>query len=176
ARQALRAEALCQERAHHRHPLGLPRLPQPLAQAVQRKGIGADLQQPRGPAQRSAHAPVRRLAVAQACWLHAPPLMLRMNSMLPEHLIERLHRCRHLLIFTGAGVSAESGIPTFRDKQSGLWARYRPEQLASPEGFRAAPQTVWDWYAWRREKCLAAEPNPAHLAIAELQRRLPRVS
>ncbi|WP_044874782.1 NAD-dependent deacylase [Pseudomonas sp. LFM046] len=95
---------------------------------------------------------------------------------IPDDLIRHLQQVRHLVIFTGAGVSAESGIPTFRDAQTGLWAKYRPEQLASPEGFHADPQTVWDWYAWRREKCLAAEPNAAHLAIAELERRLPRVT
>ncbi|MFZ6046600.1 NAD-dependent deacylase [Pseudomonas sp. CR3202] len=97
-------------------------------------------------------------------------------ASIPDDLIRRLQGARHLVIFTGAGVSAESGIPTFRDAQTGLWAKYRPEELASPEGFRAAPQTVWDWYAWRREWCLAVQPNPAHLAIAELERRLPRVT
>ncbi|WP_328824880.1 SIR2 family NAD-dependent protein deacylase [Pseudomonas schmalbachii] len=95
---------------------------------------------------------------------------------IPGELVERLRDCRRLVIFTGAGVSAESGIPTFRDAQTGLWAKYSPEQLASPEGFRQEPQTVWDWYAWRRERCLAVQPNPAHRAIAELQRRLPHAT
>ncbi|MDH4565689.1 NAD-dependent deacylase [Pseudomonas sp. BN414] len=97
-------------------------------------------------------------------------------TRIPDDLVSRLRNSRHLLIFTGAGVSAESGIPTFRDAQTGLWAKYRPEELASPEGFQADPQTVWDWYAWRRERCLAVPPNPAHQAIAELQRRLPKVT
>lgn len=98
-----------------------------------------------------------------------------MHGALPD-LARRLRDAARVVFFTGAGVSAESGIPTFRDAQTGLWARYRPEELASPEGFRADPRTVWAWYAWRREKCLAAEPNPAHRAIAELERRLPGVT
>ncbi|QQE87370.1 SIR2 family NAD-dependent protein deacylase [Azotobacter chroococcum] len=98
-----------------------------------------------------------------------------MHDALPD-LARRLRDAARVVFFTGAGVSAESGIPTFRDAQTGLWARYSPEELASPEGFRADPRTVWEWYAWRREKCLAAEPNPAHLAIAALERRLPGVT
>ncbi|MDH4562457.1 NAD-dependent deacylase [Pseudomonas sp. BN411] len=97
-------------------------------------------------------------------------------TRIPDDLVSRLRNTRHLVIFTGAGVSAESGIPTFRDAQTGLWAKYRPEELASPEGFRADPQTVWDWYAWRRERCLAVQPNPAHLAIAALEQRLSKVT
>jgi len=98
-----------------------------------------------------------------------------MHDAIPD-LARRLRDAARVVVFTGAGVSAESGIPTFRDAQTGLWARYRPEQLASPEGFRADPRTVWEWYAWRRAKCLAAEPNPAHLAIAGLERRRPGVT
>jgi len=98
-----------------------------------------------------------------------------MHDALPD-LARRLRDAARVVFFTGAGVSAESGIPTFRDAQTGLWARYRPEELASPEGFRADPRIVWEWYAWRREKCLAAAPNPAHRAIAELERRLPGVT
>lgn len=92
---------------------------------------------------------------------------------IPAELTQRLARSQRLVIFTGAGVSAESGIPTSREAQTGLWARYSPEQLASPDGFRADPQLVWDWYAWRRQRCLEAQPNPAHRAIATLQQRLP---
>ncbi len=95
-----------------------------------------------------------------------------MHEAFPD-LVRRLRESSRIVFFTGAGVSAESGIPTFRDAQTGLWARYRPEELASPEGFRADPRMVWEWYAWRREKCLAAEPNPAHRVIAALERRQP---
>lgn len=77
------------------------------------------------------------------------------------------------VILTGAGVSAESGIPTFRDPQDGLWARYRAEDLATPEAFARDPRLVWQWYQWRREAIAAAKPNAAHLAIAALDRLLP---
>ncbi|MFN9772465.1 MAG: SIR2 family NAD-dependent protein deacylase [Burkholderiales bacterium] len=68
--------------------------------------------------------------------------------------------------FTGAGVSAESGIPTFRDALAGMWARFDPERLATEAGFRADPALVWRWYAERRERVAAAQPNAAHRAIA----------
>jgi len=86
-------------------------------------------------------------------------------------LVERLRAARRVAVFTGAGVSAESGVPTFRDAQTGLWARFRPEDLATPEAFRRDPATVWNWYAWRRELIGGVQPNPAHRAIAELQQR-----
>lgn len=76
---------------------------------------------------------------------------------------------RRLLISTGAGVSAESGIPTFRDALTGLWANYDPQALATEEGFRADPALVWDWYAMRRERIAAVAPNAAHRAIAHRQ-------
>jgi len=71
-------------------------------------------------------------------------------------------------VLTGAGLSADSGVPTFRDAQTGLWARFDPSQLATPEAFRDNPQLVWDWYAWRRGLIAAATPNPGHRALAEL--------
>jgi NAD-dependent deacetylase len=69
-------------------------------------------------------------------------------------------------VLTGAGMSAESGIPTFRDAMSGLWSRFDPAQLASEDGFRAHPQRVWDWYAERRDGVRAAQPNAGHRALA----------
>ncbi len=86
-------------------------------------------------------------------------------------LAAQLRRARHILVLTGAGISAESGISTFRDAQSGLWARFRPEDLATPEAFRRDPGLVWRWYAWRREQVAAAQPNAAHRALVELARR-----
>lgn len=77
------------------------------------------------------------------------------------------------MILTGAGASAESGIPTFRDAMSGLWSRYSPEKLASPEGFAEDPRLVWEWYEWRRKLVLKSKPNAGHRAIAEMQRLLP---
>jgi NAD-dependent deacetylase len=70
-------------------------------------------------------------------------------------------------------VSAESGVPTFRDAQTGLWSRYRAEDLATPEAFRRDPALVWRWYAWRRSLVEAVKPNPAHLALAALEQKLP---
>jgi NAD-dependent deacetylase len=78
-------------------------------------------------------------------------------------------------VMTGAGMSAESGIPTFRDAQSGLWSRFRPEELASVEAFRANPQRVWDWYEERRQGVLRVEPNAGHHALADFARRHPGV-
>lgn len=80
-----------------------------------------------------------------------------------------------LCVLTGAGMSAESGIPTFRDAQTGHWARFDPMELASEAGFRADPQRVWDWYAERREGVRAAAPNAGHEALAAFARRHPGV-
>jgi NAD-dependent deacetylase len=91
-------------------------------------------------------------------------------------LAARLRAARHVVVLTGAGVSAESGLPTFRDPLTGLWARYRPEDLATPEAFARDPELVWFWYGHRREAARAASPNPAHLAIARLESLAPRVT
>jgi len=72
---------------------------------------------------------------------------------------------RRIVVLTGAGVSAESGVPTFRGPE-GLWRSYRPEELATPEAFGRDPRLVWEWYAWRRERVSACRPNAAHLALA----------
>jgi NAD-dependent deacetylase len=88
-------------------------------------------------------------------------------------LAESLRRARHVAVLTGAGVSAESGLPTFRDALTGLWARHRPEDLATPEAFERDPRTVWAWYRMRREAALAAEPNPAHATLARLETLVP---
>jgi NAD-dependent deacetylase len=78
---------------------------------------------------------------------------------------------KRIAVLTGAGISAESGIPTFRGAQTGLWARYDPMQLATEEGFRADPALVWRWYAWRRELVANAEPNAGHRALAAAEKR-----
>ncbi len=74
-----------------------------------------------------------------------------------------------LAVLTGAGMSAESGIATFRDAQTGLWAKFDPAQLASPEGFRANPSLVWEWYASRRVGMRQAHPNAGHVALAQFE-------
>ncbi len=88
-------------------------------------------------------------------------------------LIAALRSARFVAALTGAGISAESGLATFRDAQTGLWARFDPRELATPSAFARNPQLVWDWYAWRRELAAAAEPNAGHLALAALERRVP---
>jgi NAD-dependent deacetylase len=90
-------------------------------------------------------------------------------TVIPPNLVQELLRARHVVCFTGAGVSAESGVPTFRDAQGGFWQHYRPEDLATPEGFRRNPKLVWDWYAWRRQQLQQVKPNPGHLALAALE-------
>jgi len=91
-----------------------------------------------------------------------------------DHLDEvraRLARARKVFILTGAGVSAESGIPTFRGPE-GYWKKHPPEQLASPEGFARDPKLVWEWYNYRRRLIAGCEPNAAHRAVAEIERRI----
>jgi NAD-dependent deacetylase len=81
-----------------------------------------------------------------------------------------------VVVSTGAGMSAESGIPTFRDALEGLWARFDPAALATEDGFRADPRRVWSWYAWRRGTIAACAPHAGHRAVAELQRLHPHVT
>jgi NAD-dependent deacetylase len=95
------------------------------------------------------------------------------SPSIPPAFAQRLHDARRVAVLTGAGISAESGIPTFRDALTGLWARYRPEDLATPEAFASHPRLVWEWYAWRREAAQRAEPNAGHLALARLERLVP---
>lgn len=77
-----------------------------------------------------------------------------------------------VVVLTGAGMSAESGVPTFRDAQTGLWERFSPEQLATEEAFRADPELVWSWYLWRARMVRACEPNAGHRALGVAQNRL----
>ncbi len=88
-------------------------------------------------------------------------------------LVEALRDARSVAALTGSGISAESGVPTFRDAQTGLWARYDPQELATPEAFARDPELVWSWYAWRRDLVEGAEPNAGHRALADLERRVP---
>lgn len=96
-----------------------------------------------------------------------------MPLAIPPELIARLAGARRVAVLTGAGISAESGIPTFRDALTGLWARYDPLQLATPEGFARDPALVWDWYAERRRRIAEVQPNPGHLALAQMEQRYP---
>ena len=90
-----------------------------------------------------------------------------------EQAREWLAQAASVAVLTGAGVSAESGIPTFRGA-GGLWKNYKPADLATPEAFARDPRLVWEWYNWRRELIAKAAPNAAHLALAQLEIRKPR--
>ena len=93
-----------------------------------------------------------------------------------EEIINKLRTAKRVVVFTGAGVSTESGIPTFRDALTGLWENFDAEDLANPRAFKQDPAMVWGWYEWRRMKVLHAMPNPAHLAIAALAGLVPRLT
>lgn len=94
--------------------------------------------------------------------------------IIPGELIAALRSARRVAVLTGAGISAESGIPTFREAQTGLWSRYHPEDLATPEAFQRNPQLVWEWYVWRRQLVVRAQPNAGHLALVTLQAHVPQ--
>jgi NAD-dependent deacetylase len=92
---------------------------------------------------------------------------------LAPDLVDAVRRARRIVALTGAGVSAESGVPTFRDAQTGLWARFDPRELATPSAFARQPRVVWDWYAWRRELVAKVQPNAAHRALVALEHHAP---
>lgn len=96
-----------------------------------------------------------------------------METVLPPGVADILGRARRVVVFTGAGISAESGVPTFRDDLTGLWARFDAERLATPEAFHADPDLVWGWYEWRRARVRRVGPNAGHLAVATIEARLP---
>lgn len=96
-----------------------------------------------------------------------------MTETLPAELADALRGARRIAALTGAGVSAESGIPTFRGARSGLWANFDPMQLATPEGFSRDPALVWRWYQWRRGLLETRSPNPGHHALAAMGRAIP---
>jgi NAD-dependent deacetylase len=90
-----------------------------------------------------------------------------------EELLRSLQeslKAARIVAFTGAGISAESGIPTFRGP-NGLWRNFSPDKLATPEAFASDPRLVWEWYDWRRQIIRKAQPNPGHRALAEIEQR-----
>ena len=92
---------------------------------------------------------------------------------LPGEIVENLKSSGRVAVLTGAGISAESGVPTFRGAQTGLWAQYDPLQLATPEAFQKDPKLIWDWYTWRRELISKSRPNPGHIALVDLENHFP---
>lgn len=95
-----------------------------------------------------------------------------MTDDIPRNIIDRLRESASVAVMTGAGMSAESGVPTFRGEE-GLWHRYRAEELATPQAFAHDPRLVWEWYDFRRQKIAAAEPHAGHVALARLEEMLP---
>jgi NAD-dependent deacetylase len=93
-------------------------------------------------------------------------------TAVPEDLTRLLRNARRVVALTGAGISVESGVPTFRDAQTGLWAQYKAADLATPEAYERNPKLVWDWYAWRRARVQSVMPNAGHLALVEIERRV----
>lgn len=98
-----------------------------------------------------------------------------MNKNDLQSVVELLGKAHSVVFLTGAGISKESGIPTFREAQTGLWANYDPEQLATPSAFCKNPPLVWQWYDSRRKKLQEVQPNPGHYAIAELEKFIPAI-
>jgi NAD-dependent deacetylase len=92
-----------------------------------------------------------------------------MTQNISGNVVTALKRANRVMVITGAGISAESGIPTFRGAD-GLWRNFKPEELATPAAFQRQPRTVWEWYDWRRGLCAQARPNPAHNVVAAMER------
>ncbi len=90
-----------------------------------------------------------------------------------QRATDALGEAARIVTFTGAGISAESGVPTFRDALVGLWSRYDPAMLATPEAFHVDPDLVWGWYEWRRALVLRTRPNAGHLAVAAIEAHAP---
>ena len=90
------------------------------------------------------------------------------ETRIPDAVADLVRRAEWITVFSGAGMSAESGIATFRDAQTGLWEKFDPAELATPEAWARDPALVWGWYRWRAREVLAAQPNAGHRALAEL--------
>src|SRR4051794_3908025 len=101
---------------------------------------------------------------------------LAMTEAFPQALLDTLRRAQRITVLTGAGISAESGLPTFRDKLAGLWAHERPEDLSTPEAFRRDPRLVWEWFAAHRAAMAVAAPNPAHQALVRMESAVPQLT
>lgn len=96
-----------------------------------------------------------------------------MSVAIPQDLIAALTAAERIVVLTGAGVSAESGVPTFRESQTGKWQQYDPRELATPQAFARNSRLVWEWYAWRRKLMERAKPNLAHYALVDLEQQVP---
>lgn len=97
--------------------------------------------------------------------------MTHSDTTILLEVAQQLSQAQRVVVLTGAGISAESGVPTFRDSQTGLWAQYDPHELATAEAFVRNPKLVWDWYAWRRVLVAEVAPNAGHYALAAIEQR-----
>jgi NAD-dependent deacetylase len=95
---------------------------------------------------------------------------------IPEGLLDALRAARHVCVLSGSGISAESGVPTFREAQTGLWEQYDPHELATPDAFQRDPELVWRWYRWRRELVAGVKPNAGHHALVTLAGLVPQLT
>jgi NAD-dependent deacetylase len=93
-----------------------------------------------------------------------------------HNLVQLLRKSQRIVVLTGAGISKESGIPTFREAQTGLWAQYEPTELATPRAFQRNPKLIWEWYQWRRALVSQAKPNPGHTALVQMTQKTPRLT
>ena len=97
---------------------------------------------------------------------------MKLLDHVDDELAALARDARHVAVLSGAGISAESGVPTFREVQTGLWEQFSAEDLATPDAFDDDPALVWTWYRWRQSLVQAVEPNPGHLALARWQKQL----
>ena len=95
-----------------------------------------------------------------------------MNPKVFDNLVAKFAKASSVTVLTGAGMSAESGVPTFREAQTGLWSKFDPKELATPDAFQRNPTLVWEWYLWRRQIVANAKPHAGHYVLAELQKRV----
>ena len=96
-----------------------------------------------------------------------------MPLTLPENVLRRLKAARRVVVLTGGGLAAESGVPSFRDSLVGKWAEYDVSELATPQAFIRNPRLVWEWYDFRRRGADSAQPSPAHYALVDLEQHYP---
>lgn len=90
---------------------------------------------------------------------------------LDDRVLDLARSARSVAVLSGAGVSAESGVPTFRTPETGLWARYSPQELATPEAWESDPEVVWSWYVQRARMVRSVQPNPGHVALSTWAQR-----
>lgn len=98
---------------------------------------------------------------------------MALSSKIDKALVDAIRLAKSITVLTGAGMSAESGIPTFREAQTGLWEKYDPQELATPEAFEKNPKLVWDWYEWRRNMLSSTRPHAGHFALVEMAKLIP---